>query len=166
MINKVTLIGNLGGDPEIRHLDNGVLVGRFSLATNENYKDKEGNWQKLTEWHNIVVWRDLADRAEKQLKKGMTVYVEGKISYRKYTGQDGVERTSADIVAATMRLLEKPANTNESRFPASNSPMPIQAAVPTMQRLRRRTCLPCRIHRRRRRQETICPSKGERKCQM
>jgi single-strand DNA-binding protein len=122
MINKVTLIGNLGGDPEIRHLDNGVLVGRFSLATNENYKDKEGNWQKLTEWHNIVVWRDLADRAEKQLKKGMTVYVEGKISYRKYTGQDGVERTSADIVAATMRLLEKPANTNESRFPASDSP--------------------------------------------
>lgn len=122
MINKVTLIGNLGGDPEIRHLDNGVLVGRFSLATNENYKDKDGNWQKLTEWHNVVVWRDLADRAEKQLKKGMTVYIEGKISYRKYTGQDGVERTSADIVAASMRLLEKPANANESRFPSADSP--------------------------------------------
>jgi single-strand DNA-binding protein len=74
MINKVTLIGNLGGDPEVRHLDNGTAVGRFSLATNENYRDKDGNWQKLTEWHNIVVWRDLAERSEKLLKKGMQVY--------------------------------------------------------------------------------------------
>ncbi|MFN5364809.1 MAG: single-stranded DNA-binding protein, partial [Bacteroidota bacterium] len=80
MINKVTLIGNLGGDPEVRHLDNGTAVGRFSLATNENYRDKDGNWQKLTEWHNIVVWRDLAERSEKLLKKGMQVYVEGKIT--------------------------------------------------------------------------------------
>ncbi|MEY3194318.1 MAG: hypothetical protein RIQ78_415, partial [Bacteroidota bacterium] len=70
MINKVTLIGNLGGDPEVRHLDNGTAVGRFSLATNENYRDKDGNWQKITEWHNVTVWRDLAERAEKQLKKG------------------------------------------------------------------------------------------------
>ncbi|MBL7781602.1 MAG: single-stranded DNA-binding protein [Saprospiraceae bacterium] len=120
MINKVTLIGNLGGDPEVRHLENGTAVGRFSLATNENYKDKDGNWQKLTEWHNIVVWRDQAERAEKQLKKGMTVFVEGKISYRKYTGQDGVERNVTDIVANTVRSLEKSENSgSDSRFPAT-----------------------------------------------
>jgi single-strand DNA-binding protein len=121
MINKVTLIGNLGGDPEVRHLDNGTAVGRFSLATNENYRDKDGNWQKLTEWHNIVVWRDLAERAEKLLKKGMQVYVEGKISYRKYTDKDGVERTTTDIVANSFRLLEKLEGGAENRFPAAES---------------------------------------------
>ncbi|MCY7327558.1 MAG: single-stranded DNA-binding protein [Saprospiraceae bacterium] len=131
MINKVTLIGNLGGDPEIRHLEGGSSVGRFSLATNENYKDKEGNWQSRTEWHNIVVWREDADRAEKMLKKGMTVYVEGKISYRKYTDKDGVERNTTDIVANLFRNLEKrEGGSNDSRFPStepaakSSSPMP------------------------------------------
>jgi len=120
MINKVTLIGNLGGDPEIRHLENGTAVGRFSVATNENYKDKDGNWQTLTEWHNVVVWRDLAERAEKQLKKGMMVYVEGKISYRNNTGQDGVERNVTDIVANTFRMLEKREGAgHDSRFPAA-----------------------------------------------
>ena len=117
MINKVTLIGNLGGDPEVRHLDNGTAVGRFSLATNENNKDKDGNWQKLTEWHNVVVWRDSAERAEKQLKKGMMVYVEGKISYRKYTDKDGQEKNVTDIVANSFRLLEKIEGAGESRFP-------------------------------------------------
>lgn len=119
MINKVTLIGNLGGDPEVRTLENGTLVGRFSLATNENYKDKDGNWQTQTEWHNVVVWRDLAERS-KNLKKGNKVYVDGKISYRKYTDKDGIERSVTDIVANTFRMLDKPENSNyESRFPSS-----------------------------------------------
>jgi single-strand DNA-binding protein len=117
MINKVTLIGNLGGDPEIRHLENGTAVGRFSLATNENYKDKDGNWQKQTEWHNVVVWRDMAERAEKMLKKGMLVFVEGKISYRKYTDKDGQEKTFTDIVANSYRVLEKLEGISENRFP-------------------------------------------------
>ena len=141
MINKVTLIGNLGGDPEVRHLDNGTAVGRFSLATNENYKDKEGNWQKLTEWHNVVIWRDLAERAEKQLKKGMTVYVEGKISYRKFTDKDGQERNVTDIVANSFRSLERSEGTGESRFPTvdmasqggntrSADPMPVGVDTP------------------------------------
>lgn len=119
MINKVTLIGHLGADPEIRTLENGTAVGRFSLATNENYKDREGNWQTLTDWHNIVVWRELADRAKTQLKKGSTVYVEGKISYRKYTDKDGVEKNLTDIVANTFRLLDKREGTGsfDSRFP-------------------------------------------------
>lgn len=119
MINKVTLIGNLGGDPEIRHLDNGTAVGRFSLATNENYKDKDGAWQKQTEWHNVVVWRELAERAEKMYKKGMLVYVEGKISYRKYTDKDGQERHVTDIIANTVRLLEKIEGAGDNRFPNS-----------------------------------------------
>jgi single-strand DNA-binding protein len=123
MINKVTLIGNLGGDPEVRHLDNGTAVGRFSLATNENYRDKDGNWQKITEWHNVTVWRDLAERAEKQLKKGMMVFVEGKISYRKYTDKEGVERTAADIVANTVRSLERSENSGDSRFPTVDNMM-------------------------------------------
>lgn len=120
MINKVTLVGHLGGDPEIRTLENGTPVGRFSVATNENYKDKDGNWQSQTEWHNVVVWRDLAERA-KILKKGSTVYVEGKISYRKYTDKDGVEKNLTDIVANTFRLLDKREGTNgfENRFPTA-----------------------------------------------
>jgi single-strand DNA-binding protein len=134
MINKVTLIGNLGGDPEVRHLESGVMVARFSLATNENYKDKDGNWQTLTEWHNVVLWRELAERAEKQLKKGATVYVEGKISYRKYTGQDGQERTATDIIANLFRSLErKEGGSGENRFPSAepnNVRMSTPAAEP------------------------------------
>lgn len=123
MINKVTLIGRLGGDPEIRHLDNGVVVGRFSLATNEYYKDKDGNPQETTEWHNIVVWRDLADRAEKNLKKGSMCYVEGKISYREYKDKDGVDKRITDIVASTFRSLDRREGGADNRFPgAENAP--------------------------------------------
>ncbi|MBN8677729.1 MAG: single-stranded DNA-binding protein [Chitinophagales bacterium] len=144
MINKVTLIGNLGGDPEIRTLENGTPVGRFSLATNESYKDKDGNWQTLTEWHNIVVWRELAERA-KSLKKGSTVYVEGKISYRKYTDKDGVEKSLTDIVANLFRLLDKreggggfdnripsaePLNMPGSRGVSADAPAMVQADAP------------------------------------
>lgn len=126
MINKVTLIGRLGGDPEMRHLEGGVAVARFSLATNEAYKDKDGNWQDTTEWHNVVAWRELAERAEKQLKKGMMCYVEGKISYRKYTDSNGQERNVTDIVASVFRLLEKREGTADSRFP-SDAPASVTA---------------------------------------
>ena len=132
MINKVTLIGNLGADPEVRHLESGVQVARFSLATNESYKDKDDNWQKLTEWHNIVVWRELAERAERMLKKGMLVYVEGKISYRKFTGQDGQERYVTDIIANTFRLLERREGGGfDSRFPSDeDAPANMKHNVP------------------------------------
>ncbi len=107
MINKVTLIGNTGGDPDFKTTESGVNVARFSLATSEGYKDKEGNWQNQTEWHNVVAWRELADRVKANVKKGMQVYVEGKITYRKYTDKDGNERTVTDIVANVIRSLEK-----------------------------------------------------------
>ncbi len=120
MINKVTLIGNLGGDPELKTLEGGATVARFSLATNENYKDKNGDWQTQTEWHNVVVWRDLADRAAAQLKKGMMVYVEGKISYRKYQDQNGQDKYTTDIVASVFRKLEKSdrSESGASSFPS------------------------------------------------
>jgi single-strand DNA-binding protein len=134
MINKVFLIGHLGGDPEVRRLDTGATVARFSLATGENYKDKEGNLQKKTEWHNVVVWRELADRAEKFLKKGMLLYVEGKVSYRKYTDKDGMDRYVTDIVGNTFRMLEK--QSGDMRLPSydpkevGHGQVPMQDSIP------------------------------------
>jgi len=107
MINKVTLIGNLGRDPEIRHFENGSSVGKFPVATNESYRDKNGEWQTITEWHDVVVWRALAERAERSLKKGSLVYVEGKLTHRKYQDKDGIDRYVTEVVANTFRALEK-----------------------------------------------------------
>ncbi len=107
MINKVILVGNLGKDPEIRTLENGTKVGTFSIATNESYKDKNDQWQTLTEWHNVVVWRGLAERAERELKKGGMAYVEGKLTHRRYNDKDGVERSITEIVANVCNSLER-----------------------------------------------------------
>ena len=105
MINKVILVGNLGKDPEVRHLESGVAVATFSIATNENYLDKSNNWQTVTEWHNVVAWRKLAESAEKNLKKGKQVYVEGKLTNRKYQDKDGNDRYITEIVARVVRVL-------------------------------------------------------------
>lgn len=107
MYNKVTLIGRLGKDPEIRSLDENTKVARITLATNESYKGKDGEWKDKTEWHNIVAWRGAADRAERQLRKGMLVFVDGKITYRKYQDKDGIERYVTDISAYIIKPLEK-----------------------------------------------------------
>ena len=104
-VNKVILIGNLGKDPEVRYLDNGVAVANFSLATTENYKNKEGERVSQTEWHNIVLWRGLAEVAEKWLKKGSSVYVEGKIRTRKWEDKDGNTRYSTEILVDNMTML-------------------------------------------------------------
>lgn len=107
MLNRIMLIGNLGNDPEVRHLEGNVSVARISVATNENYKDKNGEWQTQTEWHTVIAWRALAERVEKQLKKGMLVYVEGKLTHRKYQDKDNNDRYVTEIVANTIRILEK-----------------------------------------------------------
>ena len=104
-VNKVILVGNLGKDPEVRYLDNGVAVANFSLATTENYKNKEGKRVSQTEWHNIVLWRGLAEVAEKWLKKGSSVYVEGKIRTRKWEDKDGNTRYSTEILGDNMTML-------------------------------------------------------------
>lgn len=125
MINKVILIGNLGRDPEIRHLESGASVGRFSVATNESYLDKNEQWQTITEWHDIVVWRNLAKRAESQLKKGMLVFIEGKLTHRKWQDNEGKDRYTTEVVANTFRVLERRERQDSSfssDFPAAEYP--------------------------------------------
>lgn len=104
-VNKVILIGNVGKDPEIRHLDSGVAVANFSLATSESYTAKNGDRISSTEWHNIVLWRGLAEVAEKYVKKGMQLYIEGKIKSRSYDDKDGNKRYITEIYADSMRML-------------------------------------------------------------
>ena len=127
MINKVILIGNLGKDPEVRQLENGASVARFSVATNENYKDKSGEWQTITEWHNIVAWRNLAEKAEKQLSKGGMVYIEGKLTTRKWQDKDGIDRYNTDVVALQLRSLEKreSAGSPNQNFPKAADEFPV-----------------------------------------
>jgi single-strand DNA-binding protein len=105
MINKVILLGNVGRDPEIRHLDNNLTVARFSLATSESYKNKNGEKITNTEWHNIVVWRGLAEIAEKYVKKGSQIYVEGKIRTRSWDDKDGNKRYTTEIDCDNLQLL-------------------------------------------------------------
>ncbi|MGE0089539.1 MAG: single-stranded DNA-binding protein [Bacteroidales bacterium] len=103
-INKVILVGNVGKDPEVKHLDKGVAVAKFSLATSETYK-KDNQKVTNTEWHNIVAWRGLAEVAEKYVKKGTPLYIEGKIRTRSWDDKDGNKRYTTEIVADTMQLL-------------------------------------------------------------
>jgi single-strand DNA-binding protein len=104
-VNRVILIGNLGKDPEIRSLEGGVKVANFSLATTETFKGKNGEKVDQTEWHNIVLWRGLAEVAESFLKKGNTIYVEGKIKTRDWTDKDGNKRYTTEIVGDNMVML-------------------------------------------------------------
>lgn len=104
-VNKVILIGNLGKDPEVRHLEGGVAVARFPIATSETFKDKSGQRQERTEWHNVVLWRGLAEVAEKYLRKGQSVFIEGKIRTNNYQDKDGIQRYSTEIVADNMTML-------------------------------------------------------------
>lgn len=104
-INKVILVGNLGKDPEVRYLEGGVAVANFTLATSENYKDKSGEKQTATEWHNIVLWRGLAEIAEKYLKKGNQVYIEGKLRTRQWQDKEGNNRYTTEVVGDNMQML-------------------------------------------------------------
>jgi single-strand DNA-binding protein len=109
-VNKVILVGNLGKDPEVRHLEGGTAVANFTLATTEVFKDKTGVRQEQTEWHSIVVWRGLAEIAEKYLKKGMTIYLEGKLRTRSWDDKEGHKRNSTEIVGDTFTILSKKEN--------------------------------------------------------
>ncbi|UOO82661.1 single-stranded DNA-binding protein [Uruburuella testudinis] len=104
-LNKVLLIGNLGRDPEVRYMPNGEAVCNFSIATSETWNDRNGQRQERTEWHNITMYRRLAEIAGQYLRKGSQVYIEGRIQSRKYQGKDGIERTAYDIVANEMKML-------------------------------------------------------------
>ncbi|HFC7954998.1 TPA: single-stranded DNA-binding protein [Neisseria meningitidis] len=104
-LNKVILIGRLGRDPEVRYMPNGEAVCNFSVATSETWNDRNGQRVERTEWHNITMYRKLAEIAGQYLKKGGLVYLEGRIQSRKYQGKDGIERTAYDIVANEMKML-------------------------------------------------------------
>lgn len=107
-VNKVILIGNLGRDPEVRYLEGGVATANFSMATTETYFDKAKNEKRdITEWHNIVLWRGLAEVAEKYLKKGQKVYIEGKLRTRSWTDKENQTRYTTEIIAENMTLLSR-----------------------------------------------------------
>lgn len=107
-INKVILIGNLGKDPDVRSLESGAKVANFTLATTEYFKGKDGQRQEATEWHNIVLWNQLAELAEKYLKKGNSIYLEGRIKTRSYDDKDGVKKYITEIFGNQMTFLGGP----------------------------------------------------------
>ncbi|HON53185.1 MAG TPA: single-stranded DNA-binding protein [Bacteroidales bacterium] len=129
MINKVILVGNVGADPEIRFISEGVITGRIKLATSETYLDKNKERVTKTEWHNVVVWNSLAKTAETYVKKGMQLYIEGKISTRSYE-KDGETKYVTEIIASEMKFLGKKAesstqNDTKTNVAAEPEPMPI-----------------------------------------
>lgn len=124
-VNKVILVGNVGKDPEVRYLESNTAVCNFSLATSETYKNKAGEKVTTTEWHNIVMWRGLAEVAEKFVKKGTQLYIEGKIRTRSYDDKDGNKRYITEILADNMQLIGK----RPDSAPAESAP----AQAPNME---------------------------------
>lgn len=126
-LNKVMLIGNLGKDPEIKYTPSGVPVAKFSIATNESYKDKGGEWQERTEWHNIVAWQRLAEIIGEYVKKGSKIYVEGRLQTSSWEDkQSGEKKYKTEIVATSILLLGgrgtgDPDTEGRSRSAAANS---------------------------------------------
>lgn len=104
-VNKVILLGNLGKDPDVRKLDNGVTVATFPLATSETFKNREGQRVDQTEWHNIVLWRGLAEVAEKILKKGTQVFIEGRLRTRSWEDKEGRKRYTTEVIGENLILL-------------------------------------------------------------
>lgn len=123
MLNKVILIGRLGREPALRYMANGESVCNFSVATSESWKDKNGQRQESTEWHNVTMYRKLAEIAGQYLTKGSQVYLEGKIQSRKYQGKDGIERTAYNIIANEMKMLGGNGQTTQEqpKYPQGNA---------------------------------------------
>ena len=131
-INKVILVGNLGKDPEVRYLEGGTAVANFPIATSETYKDKTSGERKTnTEWHNIVVWRGLAEIAEKYLKKGAQIYLEGKLRTRQWQDKDGNNRYTTEVVADNLQMLgKKDDNIASGNTAQTSSPAPAKLENP------------------------------------
>ena len=120
-LNKATIIGNLGRDPELRHTSNGAAVCNFSVATSEKWKDKQGNTQERTEWHRVIVFGKQGEVAAKYLSKGRQVYIEGRIQYRDWEDKEGNKRTTTEIVASNVVFLK---GGNDSGGRQSSPPPP------------------------------------------
>jgi single-strand DNA-binding protein len=131
-VNKVILIGNLGKDPEVKYLESGIPVAKFSIATSETFKDKNtGEKREVTDWHNIVLWRGLATVAENYLKKGMKVYIEGKLKTRSWQDENNQTKYATDVVADQMTMLSSKAEFEgqpKSNYPDSVEKVPVQKA--------------------------------------
>ena len=129
-VNKVILIGNLGKDPEIRYLESGVSVANFSIATSETFTDKNtGEKREVTDWHNIVLWRGLAKIAETYLKKGMKVYIEGKLKTRSWTDENNQTRYTTEVVGDQMTMLsrlESQGQEQKKTYPSTTENKPVQ----------------------------------------
>ena len=121
MLNKIMLIGNLGRDPELQVTSDGTPVTKFSLAVSRSYNSSTGERKEETEWFNIVAWRNLAERCEKYLHKGSKVYIEGRITQRKYTDRDGIQRTAVDVIANDVQFLTPKSATVGAGSYAGNS---------------------------------------------
>jgi single-strand DNA-binding protein len=122
MLNKIMLIGNLGRDPELQVTPDGTPVTKFSLAVSRSYKSRSGEQRDETEWFNIIAWRQLAETCEKYLHKGSKVYVEGRLSQRKYTDREGAQRTSIDVTITEMEMLTpKSASSSSEGYSAGSS---------------------------------------------
>jgi len=134
-VNKVILVGNLGKDPEVRHLESGASVANFPIATSESYKDRNsGERITQTEWHNIVLWRGLAEVAEKYLRKGNSVYIEGKLKTRSWQDKEGNTRYSTEVVGDNMVMLGKSdggGNNNPQQGQATQQNQAAQPAAAT-----------------------------------
>ncbi|NUF09826.1 single-stranded DNA-binding protein [Snodgrassella sp. ESL0324] len=126
-VNKVILVGRLGRDPETRYMPNGDAITNFSLATDEQWRDRNGERQTRAEWHNVSLYGKLGEVANQYLRKGSQVFIEGKIQSRKYTGNDGIERTAYNIIGNEMRMLGNrndgfDSGNNNAAPPTSNPP--------------------------------------------
>jgi single-strand DNA-binding protein len=128
-VNKVILIGRLGKDPEVKYTPSGAPVAKFSLATDEVFKDRSGEQQKRTEWHNIVAWNKLAEICGEYLTKGKLVYIEGSIRSRQWEDQAGNKRTAYDIVAGRMQMLGSKADSDRAAAAATAAPSAERAPV-------------------------------------
>ena len=127
-VNKVILIGNLGREPDLQYLEGNIAVAKFPLATTETYKDKNGTLVSQTEWHTVVLWRGLAELAQKYLHKGSLVFIEGRIRTRNWEDKDKNKRFSTEIVGDNLVMLDKRKEHNET--PGAESPGPDQTAIP------------------------------------
>jgi len=134
-VNKVILVGNLGADPEVRYLEGGIAVAKIKLATNETRKNKDGVKVDNVEWHTVNLWRENAESAEKMLKKGMMIYVEGKIKSRSWVDKDGLKRHSTDIEGDRFTILgsrrEENGNHTDSTKVAEPAMPTTEEATPT-----------------------------------
>jgi len=120
-VNKVILVGHLGKDPEVRYLEGNITVSSFPLATSENYT-KDGVRMQHTEWHNIVMWRQLGEMAAQYLKKGKLVYIEGRLRTRNYENKEGQRRFVTEIVGESFKLLGRPSDFGQNLKPTTSDP--------------------------------------------